>query len=102
MSWQYNIVMHTPLGKKYGTLFADVTDNTVSGWLDILKHKERFEGTIDSDGNCTISGTIVTLMRSVKYTATGKMTSTAVALKLQGERNVFELTGVACQKGENT
>lgn len=97
---QYSVVMHTPLGKKYGTLTAVVSDNSVSGWLDVLKHRERFEGRIDNDGNCEIAGKLITLMRTIPFTATGKMTFGEINLQLSDGRNVFKLTGSVCPKAD--
>lgn len=97
---KYSIVMHTPLGRKYGTMSASISGNLIDGWLDVLKHKEPFEGTIDSMGNCRITGTLITLMRKFTYTASGSLTPDDVHLQIYGERNTFELSGVSCRKGE--
>lgn len=97
----YSIVMQTPLGKKYGTLSASVSGNLLRGWLDILEHREPFEGTVDDAGNCRIVGTLITLLRTISFIATGKLTTSAVHLQVQGDRNVFELSGISCpKKGE--
>lgn len=95
----YSIVMQTPIGKKYGTLIASISGNSLCGWLDVLEHREPFEGTIDCAGNCRITGTLITLMRTVSFIATGQLTASAVHLQVQGERNVFELSGVSCPDG---
>ncbi|MGN1319874.1 MAG: hypothetical protein ACI4U6_02025, partial [Acutalibacteraceae bacterium] len=71
--YRYSVVMQTPLGNKYGSLAADVSENSVSGWLEMLKHKEPFNGTIDNVGNCKINGKIITLMRTIPFTAIGKL-----------------------------
>ena len=97
-----SIVMQTPLGKKYGTLLASVTGSCVRGWLEVLAHREPFEGKIDKAGNCRITGKLTTLLRTVTFTATGKLTAAAANLRLQGERNIFELTGIPCPKGGET
>lgn len=96
----YTIYMQTPLGKKEGTLLAERNGQELSGWLDILKHREPFEGTVDKDGNCRISGEFVTLIRRVAYSATGQISDTAICLKIKDDRNVFELSGVACMESE--
>lgn len=100
--YQYSVVMQTPIGKKYGTLKASISENFISGWLDMLKHRQPFEGTIDNSGNCMISGTLITLMRTVSFIATGTLTASSVNLHMQGERNIFELSGVPCVKGGDT
>ncbi|MGN0660314.1 MAG: hypothetical protein ACI4JX_01195 [Oscillospiraceae bacterium] len=96
---RYSIMMKTPLGSKYGVLGATVSENALSGWLDVLGHREPFEGTIDSTGNCSIKGTLVTLMSTVHFIATGKLTASGVSLQICCGHNVFELTGVSCSGG---
>lgn len=100
MEKTYNIFMHTPLGKKKGTLTASIKGDMLSGWLDILEHRQPFEGTVDEAGNCQISGSFVTLMRTVSYIAAGKITSSSVNLQMKGERNVFEVSGIVCPESE--
>ncbi|MGN0459364.1 MAG: hypothetical protein ACI4HL_00455 [Ruminococcus sp.] len=95
---RYSIVMQTPLGKKHGTLTADVTQDTLTGSLNIFGHEEPLEGTVDSAGNCTVTGVFTTLVRTVPFVATGKITGSSVTLQIHEDRNVFELTGVSCEK----
>lgn len=96
----YTIYMHTPLGEREGTLFAERNGQKLNGWLDVLKHREPFEGTVDEDGNCRITGEFVTLMRRVAYTATGQISDFSIHLEVKDERNIFELSGVACGESE--
>lgn len=99
---QYSVFMKTPLGRKHGYMTTSITENQLNGWLDILNHKEPFQGTIDEAGNCTISGVFITLMRKVSFVATGTITESSVNLQVQGERNVFELKGTSCTGSEGT
>ncbi len=91
----YRVFMNTPMGKRYGTLYSQIQGAKISGQLDILKHKEPFWGTIDSIGNCQISGCFITLMRKVPFIATGQFTDSTVHLQLQGGHSVYELTGIS-------
>lgn len=63
---KYHIQMQTPLGNRAGTLEVQIEENKIRGHLDVLKHLEPFEGNIDKNGYCSISGTLVTLMSSIK------------------------------------
>ena len=96
----YNIVMKTPVGLRYGTMTLCMIDNRVYGVLDLLEHAEAFNGTVDSDGNCTICGCLVTLTKTISYTAVGKVSPKTIALSLQGDRNIFEITGIAVPDNE--
>ena len=95
----YDILMQTPLGKRSGTMQIRIADSRVSGMLAIMKHSEPFEGTVDAEGNCTIRGLLVTLLRRIPYTAVGTIRDGALRLSLTGERNTFEIRGTA-QHGE--
>lgn len=86
---QYNVRMYTPMGEKKGTLTAERRGNELKGWLNILGHKEPFEGVVDKVGNCRITGLYITLLRDVSYVATGKISSSSIHLQVKGERNVF-------------
>lgn len=99
---RYSVQMHTLLGDKHGIITALIADRSLSGQLDILGHRNPFAGTIDSCGNCTITGIFITLLRTVHYTATGTLTPAAISLQIRGERNLFDLTGTACTESEVT
>lgn len=92
--------MKTPLGEKKGILVIEKNGSTLTGWLDIMRHREAFEGTVDEAGNCSISGAFVTLMRRVSYVASGQISASALHLRMEGERNVFELAGTSCPESE--
>lgn len=96
----YMIYMQTPLGERKGTLFAEMNGQKLNGWLDILKHREPFEGNVDGNGNCRISGELVTFMSRIPYVAIGQISDSAIHLKVKGERNTFELSGVVCPERE--
>lgn len=94
-SRRYNISMQTPIGKKYGTLTVSKDDGVLTGELGVMNHSEPFHGTIDSDGVCHIEGTIVTLLRTVNYTATGSINEDGVRLFVVAANHTFEVTGEA-------
>lgn len=96
----YNIEMKTPIGLRYGTISLCFTENQLRGTLDLLGHSEPFDGAVDDAGNCTISGRLVTLMRTINYTAVGKVTQKAIELSLKGDRNNFEITGTVIPESE--
>ena len=97
---RYNIVMKTPAGLRYGTMTLRMMENQVYGTLDLLEHSESFRGSVEQDGSCRICGSLVTLMRTIRYTAVGKLSPKAITLSLQGERNIFEITGIAVPESE--
>lgn len=96
----YIVCLQTPLGKREGTLAVEKNGQTLNGWLDILKHREPFEGIVDADGNCRISGEFVTLMRRVPYTAIGQISGSSIQLDVKSEQNSFGLSGIARLESE--
>ncbi|MGN0504988.1 MAG: hypothetical protein ACI4FZ_00390 [Lachnospiraceae bacterium] len=97
---KYNIEMKTPVGMRYGTMNFCSSENQVSGTLHLLGHSEPFNGAVDNEGNCTIRGRLITLMRTIDYIAVGKVSQKAIELSLQGERNKFTITGIAVPESE--
>lgn len=97
---KYNITMYTPIGSRYGTINLFLADNLINGTLDLLEHSEPVNGSIDNKGNCKINGRLVTLLRTIEYTAVGKVTEKAIELSLQGERNIFRIKGIAVTESE--
>ncbi len=95
---KYRIQMQTPLGNRSGTLEVQIEKDKIKGHLDVLKHLEPFEGSIDENGRCSISGILVTLMSSIPYTAAGQITPDSLHLSLKGGRNLFPITGTICQE----
>lgn len=89
----YKIQMKTSIGPRYGFLSCQMASGKITGELDILKHIEPFEGKTDEMGNCEFSGQILTLMWTIKYTATGVITDDTVDLALKSEQGNFHITG---------
>ena len=92
--------MKTPVGLRYGKMHFCLIENQIQGKLDLLGHSEPFDGAADNDGNCKINGRIITLMRTINYTAVGKFTQNDINLSLKGERHVFKITGTVIPKSE--
>lgn len=95
----YEVYMYTPMGKKSGRLLIQQEGKCLSGWLDILMHKEPIAGTIDEEGNCQIKGVFITLLNSVHFTATGRITDSLIDLTMEDEENRhFQMSGNSSNK----
>ncbi len=91
----YDVIMQTPIGVRYGTMTVVINHSKVDGMLDILKEANPFHGKINEKGDCQIQGELTTLMRTIPYDATGRITKETLVLKLKGERESFEISGTA-------
>ena len=89
----FEVRMNTPIGVRFGHMTVLRNPGTVRGHLDILKHREPFEGTIDSSGNCRIFGKIITLMRTICYEATGRITPDSLELSIADDRHILKIFG---------
>lgn len=91
----YDVIMRTPIGARHGTMSVTVDHSKINGMLHILKKANPFHGNINENGDCRIQGELTTLMRTIPYEAMGWITQEALALKLTGERESFELSSAA-------
>lgn len=97
----YNVVLATELGNKSGTMRLFVNKTKISGFLSILKHTEPFYGYIDTDGITRLHGKIVTLIKEISYTASGKITKDSLTLNLQLEKSNYILRGITPETAIN-
>lgn len=98
--YSYKIIMDTQLGSKYGTMLLKIEDNKIEGNMCILANEELIHGEMLGNGMCRLRGRIVTLMRTVEYTAEGYLDDKKIDLILHGERNNFHISGIVSQLEE--
>lgn len=99
---EYKIVMYTPIGLRHGRITLASMKDRLNGTLHILGHSEPFTGTVDSDGKCEFCGNIVTLTRTIVYTAVGTIHPQSIELHLQGGCNRFKITGKVIEESEES
>lgn len=97
----YDIILHTPLGKKKGELKAKIENGKLTGFLSLFGHTELIEGTVDENGKCSLRGKFITLIKSVDFTANGIIGYDVLRLAVKGERNCYEMMGALRGTGEN-
>lgn len=98
-TYNYNILLSAPIGKKSGTMTAVVIDGKLEGLLRIMKNENYYNGQIDEKGNCEISGNIKTLMGTVEYSGTGYLNHTSIELCLNTGKIKLKISGVSESKG---
>ena len=89
----YDILLHTPLGKRQGELKAKIENGKLTGFLSLLGNTEPIEGTVEADGSCSLKGKFVTLMRSVDFTADGTIDYDALRLAVKGSSGYYKMLG---------
>ena len=96
----YDILLYTPLGKKKGELKAKIENGKLNSTLSLLGHTEPIEGSVDKKGNCTLKGKIVSLMKSIDFTADGTIDYEGIRLALKGDAGYYEIMGQLRKQGE--
>ncbi|MGN0986090.1 MAG: hypothetical protein ACI4OU_06295 [Candidatus Enterenecus sp.] len=91
----YRVLMRTPIGDRWGTMEVQIERNRATGRLNILKRTEPFDGSVDENGDCRLTGRLVTLTQTIPYTATGRILPDSLQLRLEGGRHMFPMMGVA-------
>ena len=92
--YYYNICMKTPIGVRIGTMHLSSLAGVLDGKLSVLNHMVPISGEADVYGNCRLSGSLITLMQTIPFTAKGKISRHAVSLQLCSDQGEFELNGV--------
>lgn len=69
----YSITLDTQMGVKKGTLtrYAEVNCGSESGYIEILREKNPYLAKIESNGKCSISGSLKTLVSNYNYRGDG-------------------------------
>lgn len=80
---KYRICLSVPLGRRSGTIVIRETNGQIDGCLDVMKHKNDFSGTLSDDGQIEFTGTLKTLISTVRYTATGTLSGCNILLNLR-------------------
>lgn len=96
----YDVLLHTPMGKKKGELKAKIENGKLTGFLSLLGHTEPIHGTVDENGGCSLKGKFITLMKSVDFTADGTIDYDTLRLAVKGDCSYYEMMGqLRKQKG---
>lgn len=91
----YTITMVTPAGIRHGNLVLNISQKDISGYLDILNHRNPLSGKLLKQGQCELTGMLISLMRQSKYTAVGEFDSYSIQLTLKEQKNSYQLYGIA-------
>lgn len=81
----YRISLKVPLGTRQGIMRLQVTDGKVEGNLNIMNKENEFTGVLLKDGQLSITGSIRTLISTMRYTATGTMSEHHILLNIKME-----------------
>ncbi len=93
----YNIILHTEIGERIGKLKVSVKDGTLKGMLYLLGKEHECIGTVDEQGKCEFSGTLVTLKNTFSYIATGYLRSSELLMTLKYKTKSYLLKGRPCE-----
>lgn len=95
----YNILMKTPIGHKKGELKVNVEKGKLTGFLSLFGNTELVEGTVDEKGQCFLKGKFVTLIKSVDFTAEGRIDMDGLRLAVKSAFGYYEIIGQSNKQG---
>lgn len=99
---KYRICLTVPLGRRNGTMLLNQSNETFTGWLDVLGRKTAFSGTLLGNGQITLSGVLQTLVSTLPYTATGTVRGRRILLELKTDGGAsYLLTGEEFEPNDN-
>ena len=90
----FQIVMKVPLGERPGRISWQEEDGFISGFFEIMGHKNPFSGHLSAEKIIKIEGTLVTLIRNIPFTAEGKIENGHLKMALTEIRHTYSLEGV--------
>lgn len=94
----YDVILHTVIGKRRGTLTARILEDVFQGELYLLNHSEQLTGRISADGSCELSGVLHTLSKQIPFTASGQIRKESLELTLHDGKSTYRLTGITAIK----
>lgn len=95
----YDILMNTPIGQRKGNISAKIENGKLQGFLSLFGNTNPIEGNVDGNGNCSLKGKFVTLMKSVDFTANGTIDPDVIRLALKGDCGYYEIIGQLRKEG---
>ena len=96
----FQIVMKVPLGERPGRISWAEDGADVSGFFEIMGHKNPFSGQISAEKIIRIEGTLVTLIRNIPFTAEGRVENGHLKMSLTEIRHTYSLEGVEITNNE--
>lgn len=89
----YKICLSVPLGARDGKLYLRETNGKADGWLEVMNHRNPLNGTVSEDGNVVLYGEIGTLVDTVFYMATGRLSEKTIQLNLKTVSGIYSISG---------
>lgn len=86
---KYRVCLSVPLGERMGTLTLQASNDRVSGWLEVMDHRNALSGKLSSDGHIELSGTLRTLISTVHYTAGGIISGRRILLNMKTSSGTY-------------
>nr|WP_312579370.1 hypothetical protein [Sedimentibacter sp.] len=94
----FNIVLHSPMGPKKGTLKIFKTDDVLSGIITILGYDNRFGGVSTEDNKYAFFVKIRSPVGDIPCSVTGQIKDKRLIAVANTSKGVMKLTGTKIDK----
>ena len=89
----YNITMNTPFGIQQGKITFVIKDESLTGTLEGMGSKSKFNNGKINGNSFEFSGQIRTLITSIQYTAKGTLNNDMLSAAVNTKYGVFSVIG---------
>lgn len=89
----YRIVMKTLLGEKGGRLTLYEKGRVLTGFMDILGHRNEIHDGVAINGECRFAGEFITPVRTIAFTAEGRADDRSIALQVRAGPLNMDISG---------
>ncbi len=86
---KYRVCLSVPLGERLGTMSVQESNGRVTGWLEVMDHRNALSGKLTSDGHIELTGTLRTLISTVHYTASGIISGRRILLDMKTSSGAY-------------
>lgn len=92
-TYRYKLEMTVPLGKRNGYLDLTIRDNSAEGFLTMFTNTLAIAAGTCQGNRLSFCGKMKTLLSTISYKASGKVTRSQIELVFHTERGDYPATG---------
>lgn len=89
----FQIIMRVPLGDRKGKMSFRQSGEELEGIFEVMGNKNPFKGKMLSETALEIEGILLTIIRSIPFTATGNIENKKLSMTLKEARHTYYIEG---------
>ena len=89
----FQIIMRVPLGERKGQISFRQKGQKLEGTFEVMGNKNPFRGKMLSETALEIEVVLLTIIRSIPFTATGNIENRKLSMTLKEARHTYYIEG---------